>query len=118
MRNRRRYEFTSRPTRILFKAFYERSESEYLGSMGVFVVKTSRSLAFFCSFCGTIWGTRVDTGTIVWWVEARCCLMHGDGSLLTDTDPLEALPRRVLERELAIYKGGSDARRENNYPRD
>ena len=91
--------YPSRPAEILFILLYSSSP---LGTMEVSVVSANRSEAFFCPSCGDLWGAREDSGSELWWVRERPCIRHGDGSLLLDTDPVVALPRELMLRELRL----------------
>ena len=98
--------YPSRPARIVFICFQPLA-NEVLGEMLVSVVCTNRSEAFFCPACGELWGRRVDTycqewHPVSWYVRERPCHLHGDGSLLLDTDPVVALPRELMLRELRL----------------
>ena len=42
----------------------------------------SISCAFFCEYCGEVWGRAVNTATARWTFQMRLCGKHGNGSFI------------------------------------
>lgn len=71
---------------------------------------TPRSLAYFCPYCGHVWGHRSIEGSPYFEPKMRLCEKHGSG-LFSDgvVDPLlEHFPRAVLEREHSLLAQHGD----------
>ncbi len=95
----------------VYKNYYSLSgayEDEGLGFVEYTTSYEQSHEHFFCQWCGEMWADILviqDGEVNHHMVTTRPCRHHGNGTLVTWTDPIERivdLPRKLLERELMI----------------
>lgn len=66
---------------------------------------------YFCPVCGEVWLRRVwspvasyTRGSPEWQAVPRACSVHGDGTILRPTEPLDHISPEILRREILLLK--------------